>query len=89
MATQALNPDWVEWLMGWPMGWTDLEPIDMSAWQAEEGSWWDVDPADDGAVPRTSTGRKDRVNRLKSIGNGQVPQAARLAWGLLSGDWSE
>ena len=20
----ALNPQWVEWLMGWPLGWTDL-----------------------------------------------------------------
>ena len=19
------NPDWLEWLMGWPLGWTDLE----------------------------------------------------------------
>ena len=23
----ALNPDWVEWLMGWPVGWTDLKPL--------------------------------------------------------------
>ena len=23
----ALNPTWVEWLMGWPIGWTDLEPL--------------------------------------------------------------
>jgi len=23
----ALNPDWVEWLMGWPIGWTDLKPL--------------------------------------------------------------
>lgn len=22
-----LNPDWVEWLMGWPVGWTDLKPL--------------------------------------------------------------
>jgi hypothetical protein len=21
------NPQWVEWLMGWPMGWTDTEPL--------------------------------------------------------------
>jgi hypothetical protein len=20
----SLNPNWVEWLMGWPIGWTDL-----------------------------------------------------------------
>lgn len=24
-----LNPDWVEWLMGWPIGWTDLKPLEM------------------------------------------------------------
>lgn len=32
LATQAggaLNPDWVEWLMGWPIGWTACEPLEM------------------------------------------------------------
>jgi hypothetical protein len=24
-----LNPEWVEWLMGWPIGWTDLRPLGM------------------------------------------------------------
>ncbi|MDP2026411.1 MAG: hypothetical protein Q8K06_09470 [Sulfuriferula sp.] len=24
----ALNPTWVEWLMGWPLGWTDLKPLE-------------------------------------------------------------
>jgi len=23
------NPSWTEWLMGWPMGWTDLKPLEM------------------------------------------------------------
>ncbi len=23
----SLNPMWVEWLMGWPLGWTDLKPL--------------------------------------------------------------
>jgi hypothetical protein len=23
----SLNPTWVEWLMGWPLGWTDLNPL--------------------------------------------------------------
>ncbi len=27
--TGRLNPDWVEWLMGWPSGWTDLSPLAM------------------------------------------------------------
>jgi len=29
----ALNPDWVEWLMGWPIGWTDLKPLGMDKFQ--------------------------------------------------------
>jgi DNA (cytosine-5)-methyltransferase 1 len=24
----TLNPTWVEWLMGWPLGWTDLKPLE-------------------------------------------------------------
>jgi hypothetical protein len=27
--TGQLNPTWVEWLMGWPLGWTDLKPLEM------------------------------------------------------------
>lgn len=26
--TARLNPAWVEWLMGWPIGWTDLKPLE-------------------------------------------------------------
>ena len=29
----ALNPTWVEWLMGWPLGWTDLKPLEMDKFQ--------------------------------------------------------
>jgi hypothetical protein len=25
----TLNPTWVEWLMGWPLEWTDLKPLEM------------------------------------------------------------
>jgi hypothetical protein len=28
-----LNPEWVEWLMGWPIGWTALEPLAMDRYQ--------------------------------------------------------
>ena len=28
-----LNPDWVEWLMGWPIGWTDLKPLETDRFQ--------------------------------------------------------
>ena len=36
----TLNPTWVEWLMGWPLGWTDLKPLEMDkfqAWQQQHG----------------------------------------------------
>ena len=29
----SLNPTWVEWLMGWPLGWTDLKPLGMDKFQ--------------------------------------------------------
>ncbi len=29
----SLNPMWVEWLMGWPLGWTALEPLEMDKFQ--------------------------------------------------------
>jgi hypothetical protein len=35
-----LNPDWVEWLMGWPIGWTDLRPLatgKCQQWQQQHG----------------------------------------------------
>lgn len=29
-----LNPPWVEWLMGWPIGWTDLKPLGMDKFRS-------------------------------------------------------
>jgi hypothetical protein len=29
----ALNPTWVEWLMGWPLGWTDCAPLETDRFQ--------------------------------------------------------
>ena len=29
----SLNPTWVEWLMGWPLGWTDSKPLEMDKFQ--------------------------------------------------------
>lgn len=37
-----LNPNWVEWLMGWPIGWTDLEPLEtdkFQKWQQQHGGF--------------------------------------------------
>ena len=36
-----LNPPWVEWLMGWPIGWTELRPLEMARfleWQQQHSS---------------------------------------------------
>lgn len=129
--TGQLNPDWVEWLMGWPIGWTSMESITKLDWRD-----WSVDPADGepskqsptpssnprgayigremdfetlstvsnttgtrygmtietyahhkpggGEVPRVATGIKNRVGRLKAVGNGQVPQVAAMAWRILN-----
>ncbi len=33
-----LNPEWVEWFMGWPIGWTELKPLAMDKfreWQRQ------------------------------------------------------
>jgi len=120
-----LNPDWVEWLMNWPIGWTSLEPMKEIIWLD-----WSVDPADkgtqkiwptpragdfagqsknvtikrikeggdimlsslikhtknyqSGSIPRVAVGVKDRVSRLKAIGNGQVSQVVATAWKILT-----
>ena len=29
----TLNPTWVEWLMGWPLEWTDLKPLGMDKYR--------------------------------------------------------
>jgi len=77
-----LSPDWVEWLMGWPIGWTTIGPLPELDWRD-----WSVDPADEpGDVPRVANGINNRIDRLRAIGNGQCPQALVLAWNELSHD---
>ena len=31
--TGLLNPEWLEWFMGWPTGWTELAPLAMDKYQ--------------------------------------------------------
>lgn len=31
-----LNPTWVEWVMGWPLGWTELQPLETGKFH----EWW-------------------------------------------------
>ena len=75
----SLSPDWVSWLMGLPVGWTSLEPMPRREYldwlHAQlDGTWWD----EERGLPRVSTGIKDRVNRLKCLGNGIVPASLAL-----------
>ena len=64
-------------------GWWSVEPgvgllVDRLA--AGMGPHGPVEP---GSVPRVATGVPKRADRLKAIGNGQVPAAAALAWNTL------
>ena len=43
--------------------------------------------ADGETISRITVGVKTRVDRLRAIGNGQVPQCAAEAWRLLTQDW--
>ena len=88
-----LNPGWTEWLMGWPVGWTSLEPMrkeGFEEWEekAIKGQLWTVDPADlspdDPAyIPRVTDEKTHRKERLMALGNGQVPSCVCLAESVL------
>lgn len=69
-----LNPDWVECLMGFPVGWTDIdceEPLPWPGWPAFMGlPQYDYEP------PRVTAKSKNRSKRLKCLGNAVVPQQA-------------
>ena len=69
-----LNPDWVEWLMGVPRNWTALGlPV-----TPHDGHHAEPD------IPRVTTDCPDRVDRIRLLGNGVVPQTAARAWEVLS-----
>lgn len=48
---------------------------------SERGGWWSAEPN----VGRVAHGVAARVDRLRCIGNGQVPSVAALAWRVLGG----
>ena len=45
-----------------------------------KSSWWEIEPN----VGRVADGVAARVDRLKAIGNGQVPLCAATAWRILN-----
>jgi len=50
------------------------------AWAERIGNIWGIESS----VGRVAHGMANRTNRLKAIGNGQVPSVAALAWKVLS-----
>lgn len=78
-----LNPEFVEWLMAWPVGWSSPEPLPPERFEQwlHGSNWWDEEFAD---VSRLTEVVPNRVNRLKALGNGQVSLCAAIAWKLLT-----
>ena len=78
-----LNADWVELLMGLPIGWTDINVAkeDIESWQ----SWPAAINIEQYAYepPRVIVGQKNRAKRLKALGNGCVPQQVYLVFAAI------
>ena len=81
--SSRLNPDWVEWLMGWPVWWTDVEFKNVDGGQCAM-PW--LDPSDDPAdwnaplMGRLTDRREYAAHRIQTLGNGQVPLCAAVAF---------
>jgi DNA (cytosine-5)-methyltransferase 1 len=54
-----------------------------SSKKARHSYWWAIEPN----VGRVVDGMASRVDRLRALGNGQVPTVAAVAWDLLTADW--
>ena len=50
-----------------------------SIYAGSHSNWWDIEPK----LGRVAHGVAHRVDRLRAIGNGQVPACAALAWKIL------
>ncbi len=60
-----------------------VQPGRPGAYSATEAyQWWAVEPD----VGRVADGVASRVDRLKALGNGQVPSVVRAAWRVLKGE---
>lgn len=73
-----LNPDWVEPLMGLPSGFTDCDVSIMAPEMIDRYHW--LDGTWEMGIPRLTETKKDRVSRIKALGNSVVPQCAYAAF---------
>ena len=76
-----LNPDWVEWLMFMPIGWTDIEVLnDRLVWLHPSRDPADLAPESPAYVPRLTHRRTNCASRIKGIGNAQYCATAFVAF---------
>ena len=73
LRTKYSNPKWVEWLMGLPAGWTDIEGDTTPHRGFEEEPCQRMIPA---VCP-------NYTKRMRTLGNMCVSQCSRLAWDTL------
>jgi DNA (cytosine-5)-methyltransferase 1 len=64
----------------WVMGFAQEEHKHRGGQSNGRSEWWQTEPN----VDRVVDGLASRVDRLKAIGNGQVPLCAATAWQILS-----
>jgi hypothetical protein len=76
----SLNPEWVEVLMGFPRYWTDLNWEDQRVKEIAPGHNGWPDGSWESGIPRIARGVKDRVARLRALGNAVVPDQARVVF---------
>ena len=80
---EQLNPDWVEWLMNWPVGWTDTKAESL-VWLIPEDDPAELPIGHPNLIRRVTSRKDDRTKRIITLGNGQVPLCAfaAIAWGF-------
>lgn len=80
----VLDPTWCEWFMRFPLGHTSLEPMDPKEFERWKNTspeeWWSEEPK---GVPRFTYERSRRIDRVRALGNAQVPDVAKAAWEAL------
>ena len=67
-------------LLGWEtIGYVEWNDYCQRVLKTCNNSWWATEPE----LGRVANGVASRVDRLKALGNGQVPAVVRAAWTLI------